>query len=160
MKEPKWISKDDVIIMNKVAVADTKEPHAIRDDHLLESALDRPRQHLAFDGEADKHQLAAIYAEGISQNHPFVQGNKRTALQAADIFLHDNGFDLMHRPDKEHANMMVALETGKITREEFGKYLRENSREIERERGVNGQTARKRPGRSRGRSSTKGGIER
>jgi len=65
----------------------------IRDVGMLESALARPLQKEAY-GEPDVFDLAAAYLFGIAKNHPFVDGNKRTALAAADLFLVFNGWSL------------------------------------------------------------------
>jgi len=65
----------------------------IRDEGMLESALARPLQKQAY-GEPDLCDLAAAYLFGIVKNHPFVDGNKRTGLAAADLFLYFNGFSL------------------------------------------------------------------
>ncbi|AGB47288.1 type II toxin-antitoxin system death-on-curing family toxin [Mesorhizobium sp. ESP6-5] len=65
----------------------------IRDEGLLESALARPQQKEAY-GEPDLSELAAAYLFGIAKNHPFVDGNKRTAFAAADLFLYFNGLSI------------------------------------------------------------------
>jgi len=65
----------------------------IRDEGMLESALCRPLQKEAY-GEPDLCDLAAAYLYGIAKNHPFVDGNKRTGLAAADLFLYFNVFSL------------------------------------------------------------------
>ena len=66
---------------------------SIRDENMLESALYRPQQKEAY-GQPDLCDLAAAYLYGIVKNHPFVDGNKRTGLAAADLFLYFNGFSL------------------------------------------------------------------
>jgi death-on-curing protein len=65
----------------------------LRDEGMLESALARPMQKAAY-GEPDLFELAAAYLFGIARNHPFVDGNKRSALAAADLFLVFNGWSL------------------------------------------------------------------
>src|SRR5262245_14575344 len=65
----------------------------LRDEGMLESALHRPQQKEA-NGQPDLCDLAAAYLYGIVKNHPFVDGNKRTGLAAADLFLYFNGFSL------------------------------------------------------------------
>ncbi|HUN11521.1 MAG TPA: type II toxin-antitoxin system death-on-curing family toxin, partial [Rhabdaerophilum sp.] len=65
----------------------------LRDEGMLESALHRPLQKAAY-GDPDLGELAAAYLFGIAKNHPFVDGNKRTALAAADLFLYFNGYSL------------------------------------------------------------------
>ena len=95
-------------------------------------ALARPQNQYAY-GETDMFQLAASYAEGISRNHAFVDGNKRTAFYAASDFLEQNGHELRAAKGHEHAEMMEQLGQGKINREEAAAHLREHSRVIERE---------------------------
>jgi death-on-curing protein len=65
----------------------------IRDEGMLESALARPLQKQAY-GDPDLCELAAAYLFGIAKNHPFVDGNKRTAFAAADLFLYFNGLSI------------------------------------------------------------------
>ena len=67
--------------------------HGLRDAALLESALARPKNQHGY-GEKDTFQLAASYAEGISRNHAFVDGNKRTAFYVAADFLEQHGYQL------------------------------------------------------------------
>ena len=78
----------------------------IRDEGMLESALHRPLQKEAY-GEPDLCELAAAYLFGIAKNHPFVDGNKRTAFAAADLFLYFNGFSL--EADQEDIIQLVTM---------------------------------------------------
>ncbi len=75
----------------------------------------------------DTFQLAASYAEAIACNHPFVDGNKRTAFMATVSFLELNGRSLQKAKGHEHAEMMEQFGQGKISREEAAAYLREHS---------------------------------
>lgn len=93
---------------------------------LLELALARPRNQRAY-GETDAFQLAASYAEAISLNHAFVDGNKRTASYVAVDFLEQNGFQLQAAKGVEHAEMMEQLGQGKITRDQAAAHLCECS---------------------------------
>lgn len=133
MSEPHWLSPDEVIRINRGVVERSNEPHFVRDKGLLESALGRPKNLHAY-GEADTFQLAASYAEGVSRNHAFEQGNKRTAFVCADMFLSQNGYDLQDVKGVEHVEMMERLGQGHITREDAAAHLREHSRQIEQER--------------------------
>ena len=103
--------------------------HGLRDPALLESALARPRNLHAY-GENDHFQLAASYAEGISRNHAFVDGNKRTAFQTAHQFLKDNGHQLDQAKGHEHAEMMEQLGQGQISREDAADHFREHARSL------------------------------
>src|SRR5260221_8768592 len=95
---------------------------------LLESALARPHQLLAY-GTPDIAALAACYAGGISRNHPFVDGNKRTAWLMAAIFLDLNGYDV----EAEMADALQAvlsLAAGALAEEDFAAWLRERPPKI------------------------------
>ncbi len=93
MREPIWIRQDVIVSIHERLLADHGGPPGIRDWGLLESALARPRQILAY-GEPDLADLAAAYAAGIVRNHPFVDGNKRSGFMAAYVFLACNGLEL------------------------------------------------------------------
>lgn len=101
----------------------------LRDDGLLESALARP-QNLAAYGDPSTFDLAASYAFGIARNHPFVDGNKRTAFVAAALFLRANGSRLA--ADKAQAAVVFGrLAAGQLSDEELAAWLRQNSAPIE-----------------------------
>jgi death on curing protein len=89
----------------------------VRDVNLLESALARPEQ-LAHYGEPDAADLAASYGYGISRNHPFVDGNKRTAFVAVELFLALNGFELT-ASDADCVVKMLNLAAGKLPEAAF-----------------------------------------
>lgn len=132
MSEPNWLTPAEAKRINEMVVERSNEPHFVRDQGLLESALARPQNLHAY-GEEDTFQLAASYAEGVARNHAFEQGNKRTAFECADMFLSQNGHELQEAKGLEHAEMMEKLGQGLITREDAAKYLREHSRPLERE---------------------------
>jgi len=94
----------------------------VRDTNLLESALARPEQ-LAHYGAPDVADLAASYGYGISRNHPFIDGNKRTAFVAVELFLALNGFDLL-ATDAECVVNMLNVAAGDIDEAAFGAWIR------------------------------------
>jgi death-on-curing protein len=98
----------------------------VRDDGLLESALARPQNLNAY-ADADAPAPAAAYAFGLARNHPFVDGNKRTAFVACELYLAANGFELA-ASDQECLAFTLALAAGDIVEEEFAAWLRENAR--------------------------------
>ncbi len=101
------------------------EPYyGVRDEGLLESAVSRPLQAEHY-GEADLCRLAARLWEGITVNHPFVQGNKRTAYAAMEIFLRLNGHACA-ATDDEVISICFGLATGQIRLEEATEWLREH----------------------------------
>ncbi len=98
--EPAWLDADLLIDFNELEVSATGEPHIVRDLAGLESALARPVNHWHY-GETDVVALAAALLLGVARNHPFLQGNKRTAFAAADYFLYLNGYELQAAQDGE-----------------------------------------------------------
>ena len=96
----------------------------IRDINLLSSAAAMP--YASFSGDFlhnDIFEMAAAYAYHISQNHPFVDGNKRTALASALVFLDLNGISLID-PEEKLYKSMISLATGKLNKTEFAEILR------------------------------------
>ena len=98
------------------------EDRGVRDAGLLESALARPRN-LADYGEPDIAALAAAYAFGIARNHPFVDGNKRTAAVVSETFLMLNGYRL-EASDAELVVAFVALAAGELSEDELADWFR------------------------------------
>jgi death-on-curing protein len=98
--EPVWLDADLLIEFNQLEVSVTGEPHVLRDLAGLECALARPVNHWHY-GEGDVVALAAALLLGVARNHPFLQGNKRTAFAAAEYFLYLNGYELDHGQDSE-----------------------------------------------------------
>jgi len=124
--DPKWVTRRLVEYIHEGVIEIGGGAHGLRDAALLESALARPQNLHAY-GETDIFELAASYAEGIARNHAFVDGNKRTAFFVASDFLEQNGYELRRAVDQEHADMMVELGQGNITREEAAEHLRKHS---------------------------------
>lgn len=114
-----WISAEDVTDINADAVARTGERFLLRDAGLLESAVARPRHHWAY-GEHDVIRLAVALLLGIALNHPFEQGNKRTAFVAAIEFLELNGYGLVSAANtREFADLIVSAIEKRISDEEM-----------------------------------------
>src|SRR6476620_6027179 len=81
--EPAWLSTETVIDINKRVVSWTGEPFFLRDQGLLETALDKPKNHFHYGNVEDVASLATTLLLGIAQNHPFEHGNKRTGFLSA-----------------------------------------------------------------------------
>ncbi len=96
----------------------------VRDRGLLESAMARP-QNLALYGEPDAASLAGAYAYGIARNHPFVDGNKRTAAVVSETFLMLNG-NALTATDAEVVVAMLALAAGELSEEELADWFRQH----------------------------------
>jgi len=107
-------------------VAEHGGDDGIRDKGLLDSAMARPLN-LAGYGEPDTADLAAAYAFGIARNHPFVDGNKRTAAVVSETFLMLNGYELA-ATDAELVVAFVALASGELSEEEMADWFRQHSR--------------------------------
>lgn len=126
MSEPRWVAKQALLLLHGESLAEHGGMMGIRDEGLLDSAIDRPRNQFAYGGIGDIVQLAAAYAFGIARNHPFADGNKRAALIAAGLFLRMNGRRL--KADKVDAyRATMALAAGDIGEEEFAAWIRANS---------------------------------
>ncbi len=94
----------------------------VRDMKLLESALARPRQLVAY-GAPDIYDLAAVYAGSIVRNHPFVDGNKRTAYVACMLFLRLHGVGI-EAPDPERVFLFERLGRGALVEKDLAAWLR------------------------------------
>ena len=81
-----WVGVEAALAAHRVQIAEHGGGDGIRDESLLESAMSRPRNLVSY-GEPDAASLAASYAFGIARNHPFVDGNKRTAAVVSEAFL-------------------------------------------------------------------------
>jgi death-on-curing protein len=99
--------------------------HGTRDEGLLESALARP-QNLAGYGKPTVFDLAASYAYGIARNHPFVDGNKRTAFVASVLFLRMNGQQFIAE-QAEAAVVVIRLASGEFSEAELAEWFRRNA---------------------------------
>jgi death on curing protein len=110
--EPCWLSVGDVVEINAANVARTGEPHALIDQGLLESALGRPLNLWLYKDEQDLVRLATALLFGIARNHPFQQGNKRTAWTAFVIMLEDNDQAVEVEDTEATAQAIVDVITG------------------------------------------------
>ena len=127
MTRPEWLSKALILAIHDEQLAEHGGRTGARDDGLLESELTRPHNRLAYDAKADLPTLAAAYAFGIARNHPFVDGNKRTAFVAAEVFLELNGMTLT-ASDEDCVLTMLRLAAGEIEEGAFADWLRSNAR--------------------------------
>lgn len=122
-----WVWVDPAVIraVHEEQLAEHGGAAGVRDEGLLESALSRPRN-LAHYGVPDTADLAASYAHGLAKNHPFIDGNKRTAFVAAELFLEMNGQHLQ-ASDADCVLTMLALASGELSESGFALWLREHS---------------------------------
>ena len=125
MTEPIWLPRTIVEDIHSEQLDRHGGSRGVRDMNLLESALARPQTAWGY-GETDLAELAALYAEGIARNHPFIDGNKRAAFMVAYLFLRVNGGRL--RADNAGAvSKMLALASGQLSRNAFAAWLRERT---------------------------------
>ena len=117
-----WIDPAVVLAVHEEQLAEHGGAAGVRDAGLLESALARPRN-LAHYGEPDLCELAAAYAFGLARNHPFIDGNKRSAFVATELFLVINGWQLV-ASDADCVLIMLSLASGEIDEPTFAAWLR------------------------------------
>lgn len=122
MSEWTWIQRSVVLAAHDEQLVEHGGASGVRDMGLLESALARA-PNLAAYGDPDIAELAAAYGFGIARNHPFVDGNKRAALIATELFLALNGFDLTVG-DAECVVTILALASGELDEASFAAWLR------------------------------------
>jgi death-on-curing protein len=102
--EPVWVNLDAVLIFHEESILEFGGSSGIRDRGAIESALARPQNLFAY-GQPDLFDLAAAYTAGLSQNHGFVDGNKRTAFLTGVVFLAENGYSVV----AEQAEVIAAM---------------------------------------------------
>ena len=121
----RWIDKRALLLLHGESLAEHGGASGIRDEGLLDSALARPLNLVAY-GEPDLAALAAAYGFGIAKNHPFVDGNKRAAFLAVGLFLFLNGQRL--KVTQADATVMVlALAASEIDEAVFANWIRSNN---------------------------------
>lgn len=128
MKEPVWLPRKLVVALHALAIKEFGGSHGIRDEGLLESALARPRHQVAY-GEPSLFALAASYAFGLAKNHAFVDGNKRVAFAAIDVFLQLNGYELS-ASDVEATVVMQDLAAGALSEDDLARWIEVNARAV------------------------------
>jgi death on curing protein len=126
--EPVWISVELARAIHQRQLSEHGGPDGVRDPNMLESAISRPRQKFAYAAhEIDMPALAAAYAFGIVRNHPFVDGNKRTAYVLCRTFLVLNGWDIIG-PLTDRYPVFLALANGELSEDHLAAWLRRHSR--------------------------------
>lgn len=129
-KAPRWITERETFAIHDRLLAAHGGAAGLRDAGLLQSALARPRQHYTY-GSPDMIELAAIYTIGIVQNHPFVDGNKRTAFTVGVVFLELNSFELK-ASEEDVIQTVFALAAGELDEAGYPEWLRANTRRARR----------------------------
>lgn len=120
-----WIDEKVVWAIHEAQLAEHGGSAGVRDAGLLASALARP-VNLAAYGSPDVADCAAAYGFGISRNHPFIDGNKRTAFVCTELFLALNGH-LLEAKDVDCVLTMLAVASGELDEPGFAEWLRSNT---------------------------------
>jgi death on curing protein len=123
--EPVWIEELDVLAIQERLLVFHGGAEGLRDQGLLASALARAKHMAVYDGKADLIDMASAYTAGIVQNHPFVDGNKRTGFVAGILFLELNGYHFI-ATEPAAADAVLALAAGTLAEADYATFLRAN----------------------------------
>ena len=122
MSSFRWITQDFVLALHDWLLSIDCGGEGIRDQNLLESALHRPRNMFLHE-QAGLFELAACYTAGIIQNHPFIDGNKRTGLIVGATFLEYNGYRLI-ASEVDTTQVILAVAEGNLGEEELSRWFK------------------------------------
>jgi death-on-curing protein len=125
MNEPEWILRETVLALQEQSLALFGGLGGIRDEGMLDSALQRPVNLFAY-GQPDVFELASAYAFGLAKNHPFFDGNKRIAFITAIVFLELNGKHF-HASEPDAVIRTLALAAGEVGEADYAQWLRDHS---------------------------------
>jgi death on curing protein len=126
VKEPRWLNTTMIRAIHTSQVQKHGGSLGLRDQGLLDSALDRPRNRFHYESEADLFDLAASYGFRLARNHPFVDGNTRVAFQAMYVFLGLNGLRI-EAEEPDVVRLILALAAGDLPEPELADWLRQNT---------------------------------
>ena len=124
MEEPLWLSRYEVDYLHELLVAQFGGLQGVRDAKLLDSALARPWRRWDYEPDADLASLAASYGYGLTQNHGYVDGNKRIGFMAMSTFLYINDH-LLDVPEPEAVLVMLEVAAGERNEESLAAWVRE-----------------------------------
>jgi death on curing protein len=123
-----WIGAATLRAVHGEQLAEHGGPSGVRDENLFESAVVRPQQ-LAAHGDPDVADLAGALGWGLARNHPFIDGNKRTAFVATELLLECNGYSLV-ADDAACVLTILAVASGAMPEADFTVWIREHMRQI------------------------------
>jgi len=126
LQTPEFLEIADIVDIHQILIEQFGGMTGIRDEGLLESALSQPKA--TFFGELlhpTLHEQAAAYLYHIAKNHPFLDGNKRTAYGAMEAFLRLNGYNL-DLSNEEAYNMVMQVAQSEMTKEELSSFLEQH----------------------------------
>lgn len=127
MTAPVWIEAQETLVLHERLLALHGGAAGLRDSGLLESALARPRNRMAYDENASIIELAAAYTAGVVGNHPFTDGNKRTGFVLGILFLELNGYHFF-ASEEDAAEAVLALAAGNLDESGYVAFLSANVR--------------------------------
>lgn len=122
----RWVDRQALLLLHDESLAEHGGAAGLRDAGLLDSALARPLNLVAY-GKPDLAELAACYAVGLAKNHAFVDGNKRAVFLAMGLFLHLNGWRL-HATQAEATLTMLDVAAGALDEPGLAHWLRDHIR--------------------------------
>lgn len=126
MREPRWLSRRTLEAVHRELIQEHGGAYGVRDEGLIESALARPRNRLAYaDAAVDLADLAAAYGYGLARNHGFVDGNKRAAFMGMYVFTGLNGFEI-DAPEPEVVRLMEGVAGGEMSEPKLAGWIREH----------------------------------
>ena len=125
-----FLSVDEVIYIHQAETELLGNNSSIRDLNLVKSAVENTKLLFANGYVTDLFDLAVSYIRSITMNHPFIDGNKRTALASALVFMEYNGYVINESTDFELANLILEFINKKLTEAELAEHLRNNASRI------------------------------
>lgn len=131
MNEPIWIDKPEVLVVHSRQLAEHGGSDGLRNESLLDSALSKPRNVFAYTDDATLPRLAASYAFGLARNHPFIDGNKPTALVIPESFLRLNGLKIISTPEEKYFTFLH-LADGSLSEEELTAWFTQHAVPLEK----------------------------
>jgi death-on-curing protein len=127
MNEPSFLTVEDILFIHEQEILKAGGDPGIRQEQDIGACADAPKA--SFDGEYlnDLFEMAASYIICLTIRHPFVDGNKRTALASALTFLYLNGYEIEESYDLELADLVLGFLSKDISKEDLAKHLKENA---------------------------------
>ncbi len=127
MKEPSFLTAEDILFIHEQGIQKAGGDPGIREEQDIQACADAPKA--SFDGEYrnDLFEMAASYIIWLTIRHPFVDGNKRTALASALTFLYLNGYEIEESNDLELADLVLYFLSRDISKEDVAEHLKENA---------------------------------
>ena len=129
MNEPTWLTEQMVLAIHEDLISQYGGLSGVRDSPLLAASLARPQHKFSYQSAVSLSRLAAAYGFALCKNHPFMDGNKRTAFMAMYVFLGLNGHGF-NAPEPEIVLVMEGLASGEIDENALQVWLRKYAGEL------------------------------